>query len=82
MAVTLLTLLHLLDLEHCIPVKTLDDLIGVQILLEVLILRVINLLEVNTTGLLQVLDILIGEMSLGRGLRARPLGHGDPGNSS
>ena len=60
-AITLLTFLHRLDLELCIPVETLDNLVSIKILVEVFILWVVNIEEIDTTWLLY---ILIGKVTL------------------
>ena len=53
-AITLLTLLHLLNLVICVPVKTLNDLVSIEILVKVFIFWVINLDEIDTTHILDV----------------------------
>ena len=58
-AITLLTLLHLLNLEKCVPVKTLEDLFGIEILVKVFIFWVVNLDEIDTTRLQDIFILMV-----------------------
>ena len=67
--ISLLSLRHLLNLEEGEPVESLTDLISVEILIKVFVLRVVHLDQVNTTWLIGLVMILICIVARGRPLR-------------